>query len=97
MNKLRGHLIELRDGAWVFRDTGEPTVGAWQGRPCGQCDQPNTDEGHDACLGTLPGVMNACCGHGDARSAYVQFPNGGCLRGIEATRFFEGTKGERAI
>lgn len=94
MSKLRGHTIELRDGVWVFCDTGEPTVGAWQARPCGHCGQHNTAEGHDACLGTLPGVMNACCGHGDVGDAYVQFLNGDCLRGIESARFFEGVLGD---
>lgn len=40
---------------------------------CGHCNLPNRVDGHDACLGTIPGVMNACCGHGDVRCAYVQF------------------------
>lgn len=93
MSKLRGHTIELRDGVWVFCDTGEPTVGAWQARPCGQCGQPSTAEGHDACLGALPGVMNACCGHGDVVDAYVQFLDGERLQGIEAACFFEGVLG----
>jgi len=33
-----------------------------------------TDEGHDGCLGTLPGpIMNACCGHGNWKIAYIQY------------------------
>lgn len=27
----------------------------------------------DPCIGYLPGVYNACCGHGDDKSAYVSF------------------------
>lgn len=70
----RGHQIELVNGAWRFEDTKEPTVG--NRRPCGYCDRPETVEGHDACLGTLPGVLNACCGHGVDRDAYVQMKDG---------------------
>lgn len=33
-------------------------------RPCRRCGRPPTAEGHDACLGTLPHVTSACCGHG---------------------------------
>jgi hypothetical protein len=28
-------------------------------------------DGPDACLGLLPAVRNACCGHGDPNEAYV--------------------------
>lgn len=40
---------------------------------CKHCDFAPNKDGHDACLGELPGVMNACCGHGDECDAYVQF------------------------
>ena len=79
-NYLRAHKIELKDGEWVFSDTKEPTVKTWHKRPCGYCGLYNTPEGHDACLGTLPGVINACCGHGHD-PAYVQFENGVIIRG----------------
>lgn len=36
------------------------------------------------CLGSLAGVMNACCGHGDITEAYVQFLDGFCIRGRDA-------------
>lgn len=68
---LRGHPIECKDGQFIYCDTGEPTVG--NPRDCGYCGKPNTPEGHDGCLETLPGVMNACCGHGSAEDAYVQY------------------------
>lgn len=71
---LRGHKIKSVNGEWVYCDTGLPTVDTWKDRPCGRCGLENTIEGHDGCLGTLPcGVMNACCGHGEPSSAYVQF------------------------
>ena len=53
----RGHLI-CGD---TYCDTGESTSIE---RPCPRCGEMPTEEGHDACLGTLPGVVNACCGHG---------------------------------
>lgn len=73
---LRGHEIEEIDGQFYYVDNGEPTVTTWKDRPCGHCGKHNSPQGHDACLGTLPGVMNACCGHGDANQAYIQFENG---------------------
>lgn len=32
-------------------------------RICGHCERPCGD-GPDPCLGHLPGVISACCGHG---------------------------------
>ncbi len=43
---------------------------------CDHCGLPDTPEGHDACLGTIPGAMNACCGHGDVKCAYIQYQAG---------------------
>ena len=71
---LRGHLIECIDGVFYYVNDGTPTVGS--DRPCGKCGQDRTPEGYDACLGYIPGAMNACCGHGDDRLAYTQFKRG---------------------
>lgn len=37
----------------------------------------------DPCIGELPGVLEACCGHGKPRQAYVTFENGIVLRGFD--------------
>jgi hypothetical protein len=86
MSKYRGHEIKFKDGKAFYCDTGEPTVD--NPRPCGTCSIPNRSDGHDACIGELPGVINACCGHGEYSSEYVQFEDGTELRGVEALRFF---------
>ena len=78
----RGHPIFYQDGEWLYIDTKLPT--ASNPRPCGYCDKPDTEEGHDACLKTLPGVMNACCGHGVNANAYVQFSGDHSITGDEA-------------
>lgn len=55
----RGHQIhETLPGTWVYSDTGKP-VAKDPNRPCGHCGRVNTAEGHDGCLGVLPGVVNA--------------------------------------
>lgn len=36
----------------------------------------------DSCLGMLPGVVDACCGHGDISKAYVHFQDGTVLLGF---------------
>ena len=84
MPKLRGHEIELLNDEWVYADNKQSTVENWQSRPCGLCGLHNTKEGHDGCLGTLPNTMNACCGHGDVRQAYVQFWDSEVLNGQQA-------------
>lgn len=86
---LRGHRIKEVGGEWIYCDTGEPTVDTWQDRPCGKCGLPFTEDGHDGCLGELPNVVNACCGHGCAGEAYVQFEDGTELREASALAYME--------
>lgn len=56
---------------------------------CGKCGRyPTIPDGHDACLGTLGTVLNACCGHGLAEG-YIQFSNGVIIRGHFTVEYFE--------
>ena len=80
------------NGQWIYSDTKKSTIDTWQNRPCGKCGKQYTKEGHDACLGTLPGVMNACCGHGDNRDAYVQFMDEFSIHGEDAIAILEVLK-----
>lgn len=84
IEKLRGHKIERLNGKFVYSDTKEPTKKGYFKRPCGNCGKDRTKEGHDGCLGTLPGVMNACCGHGEIDECYIQFLDGSAIYGKEA-------------
>lgn len=87
MEHLRGNPIYF-DGEWRYTDNGESTVDTWKSRPCGYCHKPNRPDEHDACLGELPNVINACCGHGITSDAYIQFTNKRIERGENAlTRF----------
>ena len=81
-SKHRGHNIVFIDDEWVYEDTRTPTVD--NERHCGHCKKPKTEEGYDSCLGTLPNVMNACCGHGQDDEAYIQYPDGSDIRGKDA-------------
>jgi len=57
---------------------------------CDHCDLPRTKEGHDGCLGSLPGVMNACCGHGEFGSGtYVQLLDGTSISGDDGKKVIE--------
>ncbi len=84
---FRGYEIHKEDGEWLFSDTDEPVIFTWRQRPCGHCNMMNTPEEHDGCIGRLPGVMNACCGHGESKSAYIQFTTRLSLRGFVARWF----------
>jgi len=74
---LRGHRIECINNEWIYSDTKEATLN--KTRNCKKCGKPETKNGHDDCLGKLPGVKNACCGHG-CEEGYVQFNNGVIIR-----------------
>ena len=82
-SKFRGHEIECVDDQWYFCDSGEP-VKLNADIHCGHCGKSNTQDGHDGCLGTLPGLMNACCGHGENAKAYAQFLDGIVVGGNSA-------------
>jgi hypothetical protein len=57
-------------------------IGSGQSGVCAHCKKLPTKEGHDGCLGTLPGsIMNACCGHGDNSQAYIQYWDRNIIRG----------------
>lgn len=60
-------------------------AGSGQYGICKKCKKGPTKEGHDGCLGTLPGlIMNACCGHGNDRLAYIQYWSGKRIASNEA-------------
>lgn len=85
-NLIFGHILGHRiyysnsKEEWFFLDNDQPTSSTYKSRVCAKCNKPPTEEGHDPCLGTLPGVMNACCGHGFPESSYVQFSNNLIIR-----------------
>ena len=81
--KWRGHYIVFVNGEWLYADNEMPTAND-RDRECGYCGRSNTKEGHDGCIGTLPNVMNACCGHGVQSDAYVQFLDETCIYGEDA-------------
>lgn len=86
-DKFKGSEIHKRGDDYYFDGTGEKVSETWKDMPCGFCGKHNTPEGHDACLGTIPGAINACCGHGVVRDAYIQFDNGTCIRGEGARQY----------
>lgn len=90
----RGHPIIAHPSGegWVYDDTGE-LVSENPNRDCGRCGLPLTDDGHDGCIPSLPGVRNACCGHGETRLAYVQFDAGDDLAGEEAVAWMRANGG----
>jgi hypothetical protein len=59
---IYGYDAEWNGQTWVWSDTGAPVDE--NPRLCPKCGRLPTPEGHDACLGRIPGVESACCGHG---------------------------------
>jgi hypothetical protein len=75
---LNGNPIEWTVNGWVYLDTRQL---AKTPNPCPKCGELPTKKGHDHCLANLPGVKNACCGHG-VEEGYIQFKNGITIRGF---------------
>jgi hypothetical protein len=69
--EIRGRIVVLKRD----EDYGK----LWRETICPKCNRPPTPEGHDACLGHIPGVRAACCGHGTGPS-YIWFENGTIIR-----------------
>ncbi len=83
---FRGHpIIWVEESkSWAYLDNGQSID---VGRPCGECGKssvPGDGDGEiDPCLGVLPGVANACCGHGTKSGSYIQFENGVIVSGFD--------------
>lgn len=79
-SQINGNKIHLNGepGEWFYEDGISTKSGK---RPCPVCKKMPTEEGHDGCLKELPGVLNACCGHG-VQEGYIHFENGVILRFI---------------
>lgn len=50
---------------------------------CNECGKKAGFPKVDPCLGELPGVKSACCGHGKRKAAYILFDNNIILRGFK--------------
>ena len=60
---------------------------------CPKCGKiKNALKGPDPCLGYLPGVIFACCGHGRKISAYVVMDDGKKFRGQIAIDLMDSLK-----
>lgn len=80
---FRGHPIYYSNKGWRYEDNLNLMEGV-KPRPCKKCGKKFAAQGvADPCLGDLPGVKKACCGHGIREKAYVMFTNGVVIRGFE--------------
>ncbi len=70
---INGNEACLLRGEWRWADTGE-LIGD-ERRACPLCGKTPGPHGEDGCLGELPGVIGACCGHGK-HNGYLVFENG---------------------
>lgn len=74
---FRGHPIIWSNNRWVYEDDyAELPVNGGQIRPCKKCGALFPLNTSDPCLGQLPNVNIACCGHGIQSQAYIRFTNG---------------------
>ena len=84
--RLRGHQCIHTDMGWRYADDGELVDDV---RSCAHCGRPPIAVPGivgrvDACIGVVPGVVRACCGHGEPDDAYVVYKDGTTIRGRQA-------------
>ena len=86
---FRGHHIIYVNNTWLYADTKTRAGFGHEVRPCKKCGKvfEGSNIGKpDPCIGNLPGVNNACCGHGVRSRAYIRFTNGIEIRGFKIIR-----------
>lgn len=86
----RGTHIFFVNGKWIDCDTDKEY--ACDKIECPKCGRhyKKCDNSPDGCLGYLPGVDFACCGHGNRDDAYIAFKNGVIIRGFTVVRGIKG-------
>lgn len=59
-----GHKIcyDDEEKIWKYEDNGADIEK--EARRCSKCEKLPTKEGYDSCIGYIPGLKSACCGHG---------------------------------
>lgn len=73
-----GHPIIWKEKKWVYEDNEIPIEE--ENRSCAYCEKQI--EEYDPCLGKLPGVASACCGHGQPKRSHIMFENGVLIQGF---------------
>lgn len=68
-----GHQVEFINDIWRYCDTKEPVDTTL--KECKHCGKHPTKEGYDSCIGYLPNVSSACCGH-SVEKPYVMLTTG---------------------
>ena len=62
------------NGNWLWTEDNTPISIK---KACKKCGLFPMENGNDPCLGDLPGVVGACCGHGlESQQGYILFENG---------------------
>lgn len=83
---VHGHPVwfDTTVNRWRYKDNNE-RVDTNIRRECKRCGVKQKDTlgvENDQCIGTLPGVDNACCGHGVRSQSYIRFTNGVVVTGF---------------
>lgn len=83
----RGNLMRMFDDRrWRWADNGRfagSMASRFGDRPCVSCKREAASDGHDPCLGRIPGAKAACCGHGGTVQPYIMWEDGSVQRGQE--------------
>jgi hypothetical protein len=82
--------IHFKNGEWVDSKGRSFRKHHWRKTTCARCGNLPTEEGYDSCIGFVPGVIKACCGHG-SKAPYVKLPNNKIIKGKGALKILHKT------
>ena len=85
MNHILGNEVYIDEDRPIFRNAKGQFI-SLKSLKCPKCGKKPAKDGCDPCLGKLPGVLAACCGHGGTGhnqdgTGYILFENGVEIRG----------------
>ena len=70
---VKGHEVYDKNGdGWFYYKNNDELCDFRNPRPCIRCNLPSINN-QDACIASLPNVINACCGHG--KNGYFMVSN----------------------
>ena len=81
-NYIMGHEVYTSEDLLTHRNNRGQFINPYKLK-CRKCGKVANKDGQDPCIANLPGVTDACCGHG-RHEGYIVFENG-----VKIIGFFE--------
>jgi hypothetical protein len=92
---LYGREIYYIGNEWCWAEDMTPIGMPWRVCPhCGKYPLEDHEDPPDPCMGWVPGIRYACCGHGNIEEAYVLLESDELYSGYDAILIIEHLRRE---